>query len=110
MFFKKMKKDIAEIKAMLANGLVEKAEKADEQDEYLACIKLKVKSISQMPLENGKIGVKIIYDAPQIVLEYDDSGEVMVNSTFRAINGLDLISMEDKIRIARFLNSQNKKD
>lgn len=110
MFFKKMKKDIAEIKAMLIGNLNEKAEHADEQDKYLACVKLKVKTISQTPLPNGKIGVKIIYDAPQVVLEFDDSGNTMVNETFRAINGLDLISMEDKIMIARFLNSQNKKD
>ena len=101
---KELKKDVAEIKATLVGDLEKKGKKYDEMKEDLSYVSLKVKSIVETVDETGKPALKIIYEAPQILLTFDDNGNVLENSVFKAINGLDLIGMNDKIKLIESIN------
>lgn len=101
---KELKKDVAEIKAALVGDLEKKGKEYDEIKEDLSYVSLKVKSIVETVDETGKPALKIIYEAPQILLTFDDNGNVLENSIFKAINGLDLISMSDKMKLIESIN------
>lgn len=103
MFFRKkikeIKKDTEEIIKILNGDLKEKALEGEEIKNLLSNIELKVKNIVEIPGENGSIDLKIIYEAPQVVLRFDDNNEPYENSVFKAINMLNLISMDDMKKI-----------
>lgn len=104
--FKKMKEDLAEIKAALSKDYINKANRLEEVEGYLSNISLKVKSIANVLDENGKPALKIVYEIPSVLLTFDDNGEVMLNEMFRSINGLDLIDMSDKLLILENINKK----
>lgn len=104
---KDVKKDLAEIKAKIVGDLSAKADKLDEILEYLSHIQLKVKSITETVDYNGKRALKVVYDVPQILLTFDDDDNIMINETFRAINGLNLIDMEDQIKLLESINKKH---
>lgn len=104
MFFKKIKKlfnDVAEIKTTLTEESKKKVQEADDQLKYIKEIKFSVKKVVDTLDENGKPALLIVYDIPKTFLRFDDSGEVLSNEQFKAINSLNLISMSDKIMIAK---------
>ena len=101
---KELKKDVAEIKASLSSDLSKKSKKLDEIQEDLSNISIKVKNIVETVDYNGKPALKVIYELPQIILLFDDNGNVMENPMFKAINGLDLISMDDKLKLLENIN------
>ena len=103
---KEIKKNTVEIKAALAGDLSRKSQKLDEVLEDLSHVQLKVKSITDTVDYNGRPALKVVYEAPQILLLFDDDGNVLVNETFRAINGLDLIDMNDKIKLMEKINEK----
>ena len=96
---KQLKQDIAEIKQILSGDLPKKADELKEIKELLPFVHLKVRSITDTIDENGKDALIVVYEAPQIVLRFDDNGNIMLNNVFRAINGLNLIDMEDQIKL-----------
>lgn len=103
---KEIKKTTAEIKAAVVGDLAEKANKLDEVLEDLSHIQLKIKSIVDTVDYNGRPAVKIIYEVPQVMLMFDDEGNVLVNETFRAINGLNLIDMNDQMKLIEKINEK----
>lgn len=103
-FFKNLNKDIAEIKATISGNLSEKAEKLDETQEYLSHISLKVKNVVETIDYNGRPALKIIYECPSVLLMFDDDGNVIPNEQFKAINGLNLIDLDDQMKLVDFIN------
>lgn len=97
--FKEMKQDIAEIKASLVGNLTKDSKELEETKKNLSFVSLRVKSMAEVVDTNGRPALKITYEAPQVILSFDDNGNVMENSVFKAINGLDLINMDDKIAL-----------
>ena len=103
---KELKQDVAEIKASLSGDLSLKAKKLEEIQEDLSNISIKVKNVVETVDYNGKPALKIIYKIPNILLLFDDNGNVMENAMFKAINGLDLISMDDKLMLLENINKK----
>lgn len=103
---KELKQDVAEIKASLSGDLSLKAKKLEEIQEDLSNISIKVKNVVETVDYNGKPALKIIYEIPNILLLFDDNGNVMENAMFKAINGLDLISMDDKLMLLENINKK----
>lgn len=103
---KELKKDVAEIKVTLVGESFTKSKKLNEVLEDLSNIQLKVKSITETVDYNGRPVLKISYEIPQVFLVFDDEGNVQVNETFRAINDLDLIDMEDKMKLIEKINKK----
>ena len=112
MFFKKIKKmfqDVAEIKAALTEESKKKVEEATIKINDISHIHLKVKKMVNTVDELGKPILIIFYEMPKTILVFDDSGEVMDNEQFKAINDLNLISMSDKIMISKKIKEKKIK-
>lgn len=103
---KEIKNEIAEIRASLAGDFSDKAKKLDEVMADLSNISIRVKGIVDTVDLEGKPALKIIYEIPSVLLVFDDNGNVMENSMFKAINGLDLISMDDKLKLLENINKK----
>lgn len=112
MFFKKkfneIKKDTEEIIKILNGDLKEKALEGEEIKRLLSNIELKVKSIIEVPGENGSTDLRIIYEAPQIILKFDDNNEPYENNVFKSINMLNLISIDDMQKIVNAIKNRKK--
>lgn len=112
MFFKKkfneIKKDTEEIIKILNGDLKEKALEGEEIKRLLSNIELKVKSIIEVPGENGSTDLRIIYEAPQIILKFDDNNEPYENNIFKSINMLNLISIDDMQKIVNAIKNRKK--
>ncbi|MBR3208854.1 MAG: hypothetical protein IKF82_01155 [Bacilli bacterium] len=112
-----VKKEIQELKNnvenlynLLLSDVEEKASKCDEMKKYLSQFKIKVKHIVQTTTNSGKPALKIIYECPQVLLEFDDEGNPLENTVFKAINGLNLVDISDfKILINSIDGMKNKK-
>lgn len=106
-----VKKDIKEtvdrIETLLTGNLKERAKRADELEEYLSHVELRVKSVSEVPGSDGTTDIRVVYECPQIIIRYDGNGNIIENETFKAINMLNLIPLEDMQRIISVI--ENKK-
>ena len=104
-----IKKDIDDIKTLLVGNIKEKADIADKYQEYLSCINLKVKSITDV-IDGKEIpNLKIVLELDPIILEFNEKGEAFVNPIFRAINGLNLLDTQDTLKLVRAINSKKIK-
>lgn len=103
---KELKKEVAEIKAALVGNLEKKGKEYDEMKEDLSHVLLKVRAIVNTVDDFGKPALKVVYEAPQVLLTFDDNGNVLENNTFKAINGLDLISLDDKLMLLKEINEK----
>lgn len=99
---KEIKTDIKELKGNL--GV--RAKRADELENYISKIELKVKSVSEVPGADGKTDIRVVYEIPQIIIKFDDSGEIIENEVFRAINMLNLISFDDMLKISNVIKNK----
>ncbi len=105
---KEIKQTLNELKEASIGNLEKRSKRADELENYLSKVRINLKKVSDITLQNGKSGIRIIYDMPQIILELDDNGEIIPNDTFTAINMLDLLNMNDLIYLSRIINSKKK--
>lgn len=104
-----IKRDIDDIKTLLVGNIKEKADTADRYQEYLNSIKLRVKSIVDVPGGKNVPDLRITLEIDPIIIEFNDEGEAFVNSTFRAINGLNLLDMQDTMKLVRAINNKKIK-
>lgn len=103
---KLLKKDMAEIKAVLVGNLQKDSEELKQIKEYLSLINLQVKNVVETIDSTGRPIMKITYDAPKITLSFDSNGNVIENKVFKAINGLGLIKIDDQIALAMAISSK----
>ena len=75
--------------------------KYKEMTKDLQNVKLQVKTVKYVKAEGT---VTIIYEAPAVILNVEDNGEIDFNQVFYSINMLNLISGEDMIKIQKELN------
>lgn len=73
----------------------------NETMSYLSNVKLKVKAVKYSEQDQT---IFITYDAPTVVLNVDDEGNIDTNRIFKSINMLDLISIDDMQMISKELN------
>lgn len=99
-----VKKELEELKAFLQQDHTKNAQELKELKENISNVSLKVKKISSFLLENGEECIKIEYEAPSVILNFDESGSPIYNPTFYSINMLDLISGEDFVKISKALH------
>ena len=106
---KELKKDVAEIKAVLSGNLQKDSEELKEIKKNLSFVNLRVKNISDTIDLNGQPALKVTYEAPQVILTFDDNGNVMENNVFKAINVLDLLKIDDQIALVQAINQKSLK-
>lgn len=98
-----IRKDIKEIKSRidcLTTETINKAKKYDELIKDLSKIKLKIKKTSFYVDNYGKVGIKVDYQVPQVFLNFDDNNEVIKDELFYVLNTLNLIPIEDQLKIS----------
>lgn len=94
-------KEIKEVVSKLSTSMSIKAMEYDKIKDFLKDIKIEVAKCNTLFDESRmEYIVKVEYKMPTITLTFDEDGDVMLNERFRAINSLDLISMDDMDRIA----------
>ena len=95
-------KDIKEIKDkvnLINEKTLHKSQKYDDIIEKLKTIKIKVTKVS-LYMNDGKWDVKVDYDVPTNIIKVDENTSYQ-NEMFTNINILNLISMEDMVKIAK---------
>lgn len=104
-----VKKDIKEIKLSLKNleatfnkNIKEKAEKYDELYNDIKKIKFDNISLIQGFDNYGNPTIKVNYNFSPIILRFDDNYQLIEDNVFKAINKLNMISLNDmeKLKIA----------
>ena len=106
-------KDIKAIKEKvdrLTDRTIADAEKYHELKKLLNNLSVEVKEIRTFIDEYGKIGVKIVYNMPEISIIFDDNNDIIKNDTFYAINMLGLLSNEDTQKICTVLDRTKQKN
>lgn len=110
-----IKKDLKEIKEqnaetlkILKSNFLAKAEEYDKVMKYLSHIKLKC-SIQNCLDIAGNTYLKLEYKMEPIEIHFDDSNNVIENTTFKAINYLNLISFNDMKNISHKIDVIKKR-
>lgn len=104
-------RDIKDIKLMVANSTKEnlsKSRKYDELKKLTSNVSLSVKNIVKGVDTNGNDFIKITYNTPDVILYFDDNGNIMYNPQFYAINMLNLISNDDMQKLADYIADVKK--
>lgn len=111
-----LRKDVSEIKdnlkklnSFLVSDTEKKAKKYDKMKEYLSYYKIKIKHIVETEGPTGKPAIKIVYENPQIILEFDEEGNPIENEVFKAINGLDLVNTDDSLTLINSIGAKKMK-
>lgn len=87
-----------------------KIKKYEEQKEYLKDFNMKVSKTDYVVDKNGNIGIEVHYSVPKQIIQFDDENNMIPNKTFKAINMLNLISMEDMQQISYLLDEAKKRN
>lgn len=110
-----LRKEVKEIKRMVEemhkdyDDLLKKERKLVEQTELLKHIKFTVKRCDTMFNQNTlSYSVLIEYELPKVQVDFEVGGEQMTNDRLRAINLLDLITLDDMQKIRRELDKAEK--
>ena len=109
---KKIIEDIEHIKSTLDYMTKEtfyKAQKYDEWKTYLNNIKFQTKSHPTFNKNDGSCGVVVNYSL-SLNLILDDNNEIIGNDVFKAINMLNLISLEDMNNISETIKAAIKQN
>ena len=107
---KQILKEVQDLSNLVKGKEFEKLKKDSEElqkiNSLLANIKFKVKDIKYYEEDEA---VKITYELPKIVLYLDENGKVAnKNDFFYSTNMLELISLEDMMKIQDFLRKLEK--
>lgn len=104
--FKQLENQIKNLQDIIEKREIERLQNIEKQHTAtisdLQNVKFKVKSAVYSEQERS---VVIKYDIPPIVLKIDDNGKPELNKTFRSINMLNLVGMDDFKKIQNVLNS-----
>ena len=106
-------KDIKEIKETLNKVTSEALNKSvmyDELNNYIEKVNINVQKVSLNYNQDGTYNVKIDYSIPHILLSFDGDGNVIQNERFKAMNMLNLISIEDMMKISDYIENAKKKN
>lgn len=90
----------------LTTLLKAKSDKLDEIEQYLTNVHLKVSKIVESPIDES---LKVFYEINPISLRFDSNGSLKVDEEFKAINMLNLISLDDMQRLSYSINAMGKK-
>lgn len=99
-----LRKNVEEIKTMLTEMTKETAFKAKEYDKIIELLKkfhIKVSKINTVLNQDFTYSVKIEYSIPSIELKVDKGDYSSSNDAFKAINLLNLLSIEDMTLISK---------
>ena len=102
-------KQLVELKTFLHKDVETAKKDLKDLKDNISKVSLRVKKISPILLENGEESIKIEYEAPTVILHFDESGYPIYDPTFYSINVLDLISGEDFKKISTVLHKMSKK-
>lgn len=110
--FSLMKEDVSYIKEQigkLTDETIKKAKAYDELKKYLKHIKLDVKS-ANITFDTDEICycIQINYHMPPVKIHIDRENNIERNETFIAINNLNLISLDDMIKISQKIEDIKK--
>ena len=87
-----------------------KIKKYNEMVEFLKDVKISVSKVNFNVNDRGSIGVDIHYHIPKQSIYFNDENEIIMNKTFRAINMLNLISLDDMQKISILLEDAKRKN
>ncbi len=98
--------DLSGMVSSLQNNEIAKLRKESEDfkniKELLKPIKFKVKSVRYLvDADKGVDMVKIEYEIPDVVLEFDHGEQTNKNEFLRSSNILNFIGLEDQMKIAK---------
>lgn len=106
-------KDIKEIKETLnkvTGEALNKSIKYDELINRIEKVKINVQKVSLSYNQDGTYNVKVDYSIPNILLSFDSDGNIIQNERFTAMNMLNLISIEDMMKISACIENAKKKN
>lgn len=106
---KEIKSTIVELKNSfdeIMGDALKKSKKCDEMSNYISNIQLDVARVDLVfNQETAKYGIKITYGIKPIELYFDSTiNDFASNETFKSINMLNLISVDDMAKIVNKVN------
>lgn len=100
----RIEKDLIEIKKSLDSKIIKKANQYDEMLINLKNVKIYTTCSQEVNANNGEPFVKVEYHIEPTIISIDDEGNLECNETFRALNLLNLISIEEQSEIQKLIN------
>ena len=109
-----LQETINELNSIIKNNELEKlrteSDELKEIKDLLSNISFKVKTIrSFVDDNNGLNKVQIVYELPTITIEFENGKQVNTNEFFKSVNLLDLIGLEDKVKIQNELQKAKER-
>lgn len=105
------RREVKEIRAKLdtlTNTIASKAVAYDKSQDLLKDVQIRIAKAYPIFDENTlRYGIRIEYSVAPTTLYLDDDGETMVNCRFKAMNGLDLIPLEDLQLVSEAITKAN---
>ena len=105
---KEIKEQNTEILAFLHSNFLTKAREYDEVMKYLSHIHLKCNIQTCLDVA-GNTYLKLEYKMDPVEIHFDEDKNIMDNSTFKAINQLNLISFTDMKNISHKIDIIRKR-
>lgn len=106
-----LRKDVKEIKQLLEQISKDTLYKAKEYDKLIDLLKMLPVKISKIHTQINKdltYSVKIEYEIPSVEIKVDKNSYIPNNDSFKAINLLNLLSMEDAQKISKEIEKAKK--
>jgi uncharacterized protein YuzE len=104
---KEIQKELKELKKLVETNELERLRRRHDelitQNKLLEYIKINVAKARVVETEEGDKSVVVKFSMPDIVLKFDEDGNVIKNNTFYAINYLNLLSIEDTLKLNEIL-------
>lgn len=98
--FKKIEESIFRLEKSITDDYKNQYQRLNEIVNELSYVKIKVEKTINTVDDYGNTALKIFYTLEPVTLTSDDSGEILKNDIFCAINDLNLIDIDDQIKLA----------
>ena len=105
---KKIKETERRILSALNGEAIAKAARYDELMSYLQALEFSVSRISSKYDDDGNIRIKVTFDVPSYEIAIDPNGDENWSPSLVAMNALNLMSYQDMMRIAEFVEKHNE--
>ena len=93
---------------ILETNVKYKAEQYDKITSFLSNLQLEV-DIKKKINDLGNYDYVVSYSIPNVVLSFDEQGDLIQNRVFESINFLNLISFEDMRAFSRIISEEKSK-
>ena len=93
-------KDNKEIKESLNPEVIRKAQEYDRVSALLKNVKVHVSKVAKTMDAKGNEAFIVHYEIPPEIVSVDEDGGMVCSETFRSINFLGLLSVEDEFKIS----------